>query len=647
MKHILKLFALAALCAALTFAAAAETGSCGDNTTYTFDTATGVMIISGTGDARSPQDYTYREDVVEIIFEEGVTSIGYYGFSGYESLERVTIPASLTHVGEGAFARCTKLASVQITSLEKWSEIWFDSATANPLYYAHLLYLDGAELTTLDLPAGTRQIGAYAFCGGTAFTAVTIPASVRKVGSGAFGGCTSLAAITVDRENENYIEEGGVLLTADRAKLICAAPGALGSTYTLPDTVESIGAGAFYGCRALTEITLPDGIRFIGEDAFAETGWYDAQEDGILMLGSCVIGYRGEMPRGTTLELDEGTTCIADLAFNGQYNMTAVHIPAGVTNIGYCAFNFTGVKTVYIDDLDAWCSIYIGNETHFAPAWRAEGVNLYLDGKRVRKLTIPEGTTEIRDFTFANIKGLTDVALPDSVTAVAGMAFCGSGLYEYPYRGVVYADHWAIGFPEDGDAPTALTLDSDTVGIAESAFSYALEMQSVTLPANLQYIGEQAFCMTGLRTVTFAEGCKLATISRHAFSNNASLKEVDLPDTVEEVEEGAFGYCEALTRVTFRNRDCTIADAANTVSEQAEICGWRGSTAEAYAEKYGRTFAALDTPTRPVTGGDADETPEPIEPMTLVEALETLAGMLADDHTPATADVERLLAAVR
>ena len=123
MKHIWKLFVLAALCAALILAAAAETGSCGDNTTYTFDTATGVMIISGTGDARSPQSYVYREDVVEIIFEEGVTSIGYYGFSGYESLERVTIPASLTHVGEGAFARCTKLASVQITSLEKWAEI--------------------------------------------------------------------------------------------------------------------------------------------------------------------------------------------------------------------------------------------------------------------------------------------------------------------------------------------------------------------------------------------------------------------------------------------------------------------------------------------------------------------------------------------
>ena len=48
-----------------------------------------------------------------------------------------------------------------------------------------------------------------------------------------------------------------------------------------------------------------------------------------------------------------------------------------------------------------------------------------------------------------------------------------------------------------------------------------------------------------------------------------------------------------------------------------------------------------------MTGGDADDTAEPIEPMTLVEALETLAGMLADDHTPATADVERLLAAVR
>ena len=639
MKLFLPILCMIAALVALTLAAAAatETGSCGSNATYTLDTATGVMVISGTGDVRLPQDFGVRMGTTEIIIEKGVTSIGYYGIHRYEKLESVTVPESLSHVDQNAFVGCTRLAAVRIKSLERWAEIWFESADANPLYYAHHLYLDDEELTVLNLPAGTRQIGAYAFCGGTAFTAVTIPASVKYVGYGVFGGCTSLASITVDRENKNYVEEGGVLLTADRTKLISAAPGAIGSAYTLPDTVESIGTGAFCGCRALMNITMPAGVRFIGKDAFAETGWYDAQPNGLLMLGSCVIGYRGEMPEGTRLELAEGTTCIADFAFDKQRNLVAVSIPASVTNIGYFAFYNTGVGTVYIEDLDAWCNIYFNNETYFTPAWRSRGADLYLNGRGVRKLTIPEGTAKIRRYTFANIKNIADVVIPDSVTTVEKMAFYGSGLYDSPQRGVIYAGSWAVDSPIYDEPPAELTFVPGTVGIAEEAFDFKSGIQSVTFPASLQYIGDRAFFRCGLRTVTFEEGSKLSVIGRSSFSGNASLEEVDLPDTVKEVGGGAFADCGALVRVTFRNRDCTIADFAYTVSEQAEICGWRGSTAEAYAKKYGRKFVPLD----------AQETPKPVEPMTLVEVLKAIADMMKGNDAPTTENVERLLAAVR
>ena len=117
-----------------------------------------------------------------------VTSIREYAFHGCD-LTSVTIPNGVTSIGSRAFEYCYKLTSVNISDLEAWCNIYFGGSSANPLYYAKKLYLNGELLTGLVIPDSIIVIKQYAFYNCTGLTSVTIPNSVTCIGYSAFCDC--------------------------------------------------------------------------------------------------------------------------------------------------------------------------------------------------------------------------------------------------------------------------------------------------------------------------------------------------------------------------------------------------------------------------------------------------------------------------
>ena len=105
----------------------------------------------------------------------------------------------------------------------------------------------------------------------------------------------------------------------------------------------SIGAGAFYGCRGLTDVILSDNTLYIGRNAFADTAWYDAQPDGAIYLGKVLLAYKGTMPDNTDFTVREGTAAIADHAFFWKWELKTLRLPASLTNIGCAAFCIAAV----------------------------------------------------------------------------------------------------------------------------------------------------------------------------------------------------------------------------------------------------------------------------------------------------------------
>jgi hypothetical protein len=163
-----------------------------------------------------------------------VTSIGNLAFARHPTITGITIPDSVTNIGDYAF-------------------------NAGDSY---------SSLAKMRIGSGVTSIGRGAFVFCTCLTNVTIPGSVTSIGDRAFNGCFSLTGITVDKGSIAYSSVDGVLFNKSQTALIQFPPGKAGN-YKIPDTVTNIADMALWNCPKLASVTIPNGITRIGDEAFA------------------------------------------------------------------------------------------------------------------------------------------------------------------------------------------------------------------------------------------------------------------------------------------------------------------------------------------------------------------------------------------
>ncbi len=517
-----------------------QSGSCGENVTYTLDKE-GTLTISGTGEM---EDYYYADspfwdnyDIKKVIIEDGVTRIGDYAFSSCSALESITIPDSMTSIGRGAFDNCSSL------------------------------------------------------------TSITIPESVTNIEESVLNFCTSLAEIKVDDNNTAYSSKDGVLFDKNKETIIRFPEGNTCTDYTIPDSVTSIGEYAFY-CTSLTDITIPDSVTSIGRGAFNGTPWYDNQPDGVVYAGKVAYGYSGYMePDDTEITLKDDTVGIAEDAFYGCSSITSISIPDSVTNIGDGAFLYcTSLSEIKTDNNNTEYSSQDG--VLFDK--NKEKLIFYPIGNKRTEYIIPDGVTNIGHSAFSSCSALESITIPDSMTSIGYGAFysCSSLSSISIPDSVTSIGNYAF---SGCTSLTSITLPDSVTSIAYCAFSGCSALESITLPDSVTSIGDYAFIScSALESITIPDS--VTSIGYGAFSGCSALTSITIPDGVKSIGARAFDSCTSLTDITIPDSVTSIEDFALGYSYDGQsfnkqpgftIKGYEGSEAERYANDNGFRFRAL------------------------------------------------------
>ena len=194
----------------------------------------------GNGD-NYPDPVTIPQTVTYNGVEYNVTAIGEGAFANCTTLRTINIPSSVTTIGRSAFRNCSNLKSIDIpnsvTSIESYT------------------FAKCSSLQNITIPNSVTSIGSHAFQECSSLQTITIPNSVTSIGYHAFQECSSLQTITIPNS---------VTSIRYHAFNYCSSL----QTITIPNSVTSIEAFTFYGCSSLQDITIPNSIASIGKDAF-------------------------------------------------------------------------------------------------------------------------------------------------------------------------------------------------------------------------------------------------------------------------------------------------------------------------------------------------------------------------------------------
>lgn len=441
-----------------------------------------------------------------------------WAFIKNENLVVVKLPENMTEVGEDIFGDCKNLRGVKIP--EGVSRINKEA------------FYGCSILETINFPAKLTSVGDNAFSLCSKMELDNLPNSLLHVGQSAF--CyVPLQALKLDRK----VEIGaGAFSNTPITEIEMATP------------CDSILGGTFSDCPNLTKITIGEGLKYIGDKAFANSPVKEANLPSTLrdISSTAFTGYSSYCPFVNDIQpenhiryigkvayqcvdknleeytIKDGTVTLADNLFeNWQGNATTFHIPASVEQIGSRVFAGTQIKT------------------------------------------LPEmpGLKRIGDEAFYQCKNLKKVTIPETVEYIGGGAFYGcSNIWSLTYNAInaecerlmesnIPLEKIVIGdkvrrLPRgifSGREFTEVALPACLERIDDSAFYGCKNLTTINISDSIRYIGDNAFYgCSSLKNIHWP--LRLTTIGSRAFRQTA-LETISLPEGVTSVGDGAFYIC--------------------------------------------------------------------------------------------------------
>ncbi len=362
----------------------------------------------------------------------------------------------------------------------------------------------------------------------------------------------------------------------------------------IPDSVETIGSGAFDSCLLLRSVKLGKGVKAIIGNPFtdcellskievsANNKYFSSDEYGVLFNKNktALISF----PSGLVISeytVPNGVEKIGASAFANNSKITAVYLPSSVKEIGSMAFSsclslktITGPDTLYKVGLDAfsetpWFSAVPNSLVYFGKVLC--GFNG--EGASPLKIDVAEGTLGIADGALSGIMDTQELHIPASLIYIGEGSVISAGLkkitvdpantkFTADASGVLYTKDMKklVAYPPA--APLSVyNVSGKTEIIDTGSFGAAMYLLEVKLPSSVKKIEDAAFAAAmSLEKIKMSKN--ITEIGEGAFTFCMSLKSISIPDGVKKIKDGTFMFCSALSSVKFGKNTSSIGAMA-------------------------------------------------------------------------------------
>lgn len=425
-----------------------DSGNCGSNATYTLY-GDGRLVIEGSGIVDKDFANVGGESIKSVEIREGITGLNcYYQWDGVfencSNLVSVTLPESLTNIGNCTFRYCSSLTAIEIPKdvTSVGASAFYNCTALGSVTFPNGLesignsaFYNCSSLSSIALPDSLTTLGEYAFVS-TGIKDISLPDSLTDIGTRVFYDCSDLRSVKLPsgiKRISNYMFSGCERL----------------NSIVLPDSVTEIGENAFSGCGRLTEINLPAGVTTIEAGAFNSSGVTEFKlPNGLKTIGD--NAFAGG--RYSTITVPESVTEIGESAFANNDNLKTVELPDSITEIKAGTFN----DDDYIESIKLPENLQkIGN-------------NAFYYCQRIKTLEIPKSVTEIGEYAFGRCYDLEKIVLPESLTNLAYGTFLSC------------------------ERLTDITIPENVTKIDTDAFKGCQALRSVYIPGNFVKIEKRA-----------------------------------------------------------------------------------------------------------------------------------------------------------
>ena len=513
----------------------------------------GITLTIGEKVTKIPAYLFYSESdtlkISEIKFNNKCESIGNYSFSHNHYITNITMPVSVTSIGEGAFKGCTQLQTVVARGVQTLGQSAFYNTALSEINI-----IDGVS-TIPEVKTIPKEAFKY-----TKLRTIRIPSSVTSIRESAFSDSSQLQTVYLE-DNITYIDK----TTFDRTALdknstegvlyvgnyLIKADLSLAGSYTIKDGTVYIAGKAFEGCENITDIIITDEVASLGEETFA----------GCKGLQKLTIG--------------NGVTNIGDKAFCDCTSLDEINLGSGVELINSDAFSGCSTqKKINIANIAQWLNIKFANE--YANPMASGGGELYInDTGLLSKLEI--SNTIIKPYVFYNCKSLESVVFSNGLTEIGGCAFYNCPrLVSLQFGQIVEEDKLTI-----SDNAFNRSININTIGCYDTkevwdnnvivgegneplrpgSVSYFYGLQGESVPDYLTYTGTT---VTGLQDgknptciviPSTLNGTEITAIATGAFRGNEIIQKIVIPNSIMSIGEASLAGCINLENVTFNNTD--------------------------------------------------------------------------------------------